>query len=358
VTKAAETQTLTITVDGREIAARPGQTVLEACRAAGVHIPTLCHDPRLEPYGGCRLCVVEVEGMRGYPTSCTTKVADGMSVTTQSDALFELRKTVVELLLSDHRIECLTCESNGECGLQDVAYEHGISMASISGEKHAVELNDDNPLIERDYTKCIMCGRCVRICHEVQGCDVYGFVKRGFDALPNTPFGAELTNANCEFCGQCVSTCPTGALTPRKSRFRGRSWERTETETTCSYCAVGCTLTLQARDGVLIGASAPVGKGVNNGNLCVKGRFGYDFVNHPDRLTTPLVRKDGELVPASWDEALDLVANRMREIRDEFGPNAIGGRGAARSTNEDNYLFQKFFRAAIGTNNVDNSARL
>jgi predicted molibdopterin-dependent oxidoreductase YjgC len=358
MTLAGTTTTLTLTVDGRAVPAREGQTVLEACRAADIHIPTLCHDPRLEPYGGCRLCIVEIEGLRGFPTSCTVRATDGMAVTTKSDALFDLRRTVVELLLSDHKVDCLTCESAGGCALQDVAYEHGVSATPFAGERHAVDIEDDHPLIIRDLEKCISCARCVRICREVQGDNVYGNTGRGFDSLPNTPFGVPLLENGCVSCGQCVSACPTGALTARKGASRGRAWERTYTDTTCSYCAVGCTLTLEAKDGVLVGAGAPVGKGVNNGNLCVKGRFGYDFVNHPDRLTTPLIRKDGELVPASWDEALDLVAKRLTAIRDEHGPESIGGRGAARSTNEDGYLFQKFLRAAIGTNNVDNSARL
>jgi predicted molibdopterin-dependent oxidoreductase YjgC len=358
MTQTAQAQKLTLTIDGRSVEAKAGQTVLEACKSAGIHIPTLCNDPRLQPYGACRLCIVEIEGVRGYPTSCTTRVSEGMNVTTMSDALFELRKTVVELLLSDHKVECLTCESAGACGLQNVAYEHGITKTPFTGAKHKAEVAETNPMIDRDLEKCIMCGRCVRICAEVQGPTVYGYTGRGFDAVPNTPFSVPMLENLCEACGQCVSTCPTGALTNRKSQGTGRSWEKTFTDTTCPYCAVGCTITLEAKDGKLVGASAPLNRGVNKGNLCVKGRYGYDFVNAPDRLTTPLIRKDGELAEASWGEALDLVESKLRSIRDEYGPQSIGGRGGARSTNEDGYLFQKFFRAAIGTNNVDNSARL
>ncbi len=358
MSKTTKTDTVTIMVDGLALEAKAGQTVLEACRNADIHVPTLCADPRLAPYGACRLCIVEIEGVRGYPTSCTTVVSDGMNVTTRSEALFDLRKTVVELLLSDHKMDCLTCESAGACALQDVAYEHGVKSSPFVGEKHKVDVTENNPAIIRDLEKCIMCGRCVRICEQVEGPSVYGFTGRGFDSLPNTPFGVQMLENGCETCGQCVSTCPTGALRPRMSEGKGRTWEKTYTDTTCSYCAVGCTITLEAKDGKLVGASAPLGKGVNNGNLCVKGRYGYDYVNHPDRLTTPLIRRDGKLEPASWDEALDYVADRLREIRDEHGPDAIGGRGACRSTNEENYLLQKFIRAAIGTNNIDNSARL
>jgi len=362
VTVRSDTKTITLTIDGRAVSARPGMRVLEVCREAGIHIPTLCHDPRLEPYGGCRLCIVEIEGLRGYPTACTTMATDGMNVTTMSDTLFDLRRTVVELLLSDHKIECLTCESGGKCGLQDVAYEHNIEMtalASLRGDKHFVELVDENPLIERDLEKCISCGRCTRICHEVQGCDVYQATGRGFDSLPNTPFGVSLLHAGCEFCGQCVSTCPTGALTDRPSRFKGRPWEVTWTETTCGYCGVGCTVEYATKDGQVVGSRAPLDKAPNYGNLCGKGRYGWSFAQHPDRLTTPLVRgEDGEFAPTTWDEAIALIAEKLGGVRDEFGPDAVAGLASAKCTNEENYLFQKFLRTAVGTHNIDHCARL
>lgn len=359
VSERTETATITLTIDGREVVARQGMTVLEVCREAGIHIPTLCHDPRLEPYGGCRLCIVQVEGLRGFPTSCTTMAAEGMIVTTTSDEIFDLRKTVVELLLSDHKIECLTCEAGGNCGLQDAAYEHGIEQSSFSGAKHHVDLVDDNPLIERDLAKCIMCGRCVRICAEVQGCDVYSATGRGFDSLPNTPFGVSLLDAGCEFCGQCVSTCPTGALSDKPSRFLGRPWEVTWTETVCGYCGVGCTIEYATKRGRVVGARAPIDKAPNFGNLCAKGRYGWSFTNHPDRLTTPLIRNDaGEFEPATWDEAVALVAEKLGWARDTHGPASVGGLASAKCTNEENYLFQKMLRAAIGTHNIDHCARL
>jgi predicted molibdopterin-dependent oxidoreductase YjgC len=352
------TATITLTVDGRPIHAHPGQTVLEVCRGAGVHIPTLCHDPRLEPYGGCRMCIVEIDGMRGYPTSCTTLATDGMVITTASDALFDLRRTIVELLLSDHKVECLTCESNGRCELQDVAYEHGIEVPALKGDKHRVEIEDDNPLIARDLDKCISCGRCVRICREVQGCDVYDTNGRGFDSLPGTPFDLPLLDAGCEFCGQCVSTCPTGALTDRPSRFLGRPWEVTWTESTCGYCGVGCTIEYAAKGGRVVGTRAPLDKGPNYGNLCAKGRYGWSFTHHEDRLTTPLIRRDGRLVPTTWDEAIAVVATRLSAVVDEHGSEAVGGLASAKCTNEESYLFQKLMRAAIGTHNIDHCARL
>jgi predicted molibdopterin-dependent oxidoreductase YjgC len=353
------TQTITLTVDEREFVARSGQTVLEVCREHGVHVPTLCHDPRLEPYGACRLCLVEIEGARGYPPACTTAASDGMVVTTSSETLTQLRRSVVELLLSDHELSCLTCDSAGSCALQDVAYELGVEGSQYEGEQHRVwEGQDDNPLIERDYTKCISCGRCVRICHEVQGCDVYAFTDRGFEAIPSTPYATPLRASGCEFCGQCVSTCPVGALTDRRSRFRGRHWEVSTVESTCGFCGVGCTVEYRVKDGEIVGAGAPLDRGVNRGNLCAKGRYGWAFTHSRERLTTPLVRRDGELAPATWDEALGIVAERLGTVRDEHGADAVAGLASAKCTNEENYLFQKLMRAVVGTHNVDHCARL
>jgi len=350
---------LTLTVDGRDIAARTGESVLTACRRAGVHIPTLCDDPRLEPYGGCRLCVVQVEGMRGYPTSCTTPVADGMVVTTVNDELHRMRRTLIELLLSDHNVDCLVCEANGRCTLQDLAYSHQVDEKRFSGAKHALPSpTDDDPLIERDYSKCISCGRCVRICAEVQGADVYGYSGRGFDVLPDTPYSRSLARSGCEFCGQCVSVCPTGALTDRLSRLSGRPWETRTVESTCGYCGVGCSVDYRVRDGRIVSAEASIGRGVNGGNLCAKGRYGWRFTHHPDRLTTPLIRRNGVLVEASWDEAVEYIAERLGAIVAESGPDSIGGLASAKCTNEENYLFQKFMRATLGTHNVDHCARL
>ena len=352
-------RTLSLAVDGREIIAHDGDTVLDACSRAGIRIPTLCHDPRLEPYGGCRLCVVQVEGMRGYPTSCTTAATDGMVVTTSSDELHRLRRTLIELLLSDHNVDCLACEAAGSCSLQDLAYSHEVDETRFAGAKHALPAQvDDNPLITRDYSKCIACGRCVRICAEVQAADVYGYRGRGFDVLPDTPFGRSLTDSGCEFCGQCVSTCPTGALTDKLSHLSGRPWQTRDVESTCGYCGVGCTVAYRVRDGRIVSTEAPLERGVNHGNLCAKGRYGWRFTHHPDRLTTPLIRRDGELVEASWEEAIALVAEKLGATVATHGPDAVGGLASAKCTNEENYLFQKFMRTAVGTHNVDHCARL
>lgn len=354
----SEPAVITLSVDGAPVEGREGQTVLEVCRDHDIHVPTLCHDPRLRPYGGCRLCLVEIEDIRGYPPSCTTLAADGMVVTTTSEALTGLRRTVVELLLSDHRLDCFSCEQQGACDLQDIAYQLGIEEPAFGGDVHAPHPPDPNPLIQRDYTKCIQCGRCIRICAEVQGCYVYDFAGRGFETLPQTPYGASLLDSGCEFCGQCVSTCPVGALTDKLSLFRGRSWELETVETTCGYCGVGCTLECQVKDGRVVGVTSPLDHGVSGGNLCGKGRYGYGFAAHPDRLTTPLVHRNGELEPVDWDEALAFVAENLDRVLEDHGPNAIGGLASAKCTNEENYLFQKLLRAGFGTHNIDHCARL
>ncbi len=354
----AEAEQVTLTIDGRETTVPAGVTVLDAARAIGIPIPTLCTDPRLEAYGGCRVCLVEIEGGRCPVPSCATKVADGMVVTATSDHLTHLRKTVLELLLSDHPADCMTCEQAGSCELQDLAYELGADRETFAGQMHDYPLTDDNPFFVRDYNKCINCGRCIRICDEVQNRWVYDFIDRGFDSVPSTGLGMPITDTICELCGQCVSTCPTGALSSKLKERQGRSWQTKATNSVCPYCGVGCNLTLHAREGKVVDVTSPPERGPNYGNLCVKGRFGWAFVNSDERLTTPLIKKDGEFVEASWDEALELVAKELLDIKEAYGPDAIGGLASAKCTNEENYAFQKLFRQVIGTNNVDHCARL
>lgn len=347
-----------MTIDGKEITTASHNTILKAAKENGIHIPTLCYDERIEPFGACRLCLVEVEGERGLKPACATRVASGMVVHTATEDLVRIRKTILELILSDHPNDCMTCESAGNCELQDLAYEYGVKETRFAGEQHHYPVLADNPLIERDYNKCILCGRCIRICREVQGVGVYDFVNRGFEAVPGTPYNKPLTETPCEFCGQCVSACPTGAIISIPSKGKGRPWQVEKVRTTCPYCGCGCQIDLHVRDGEIIEVSSPVMVGPGEGNLCVKGRYGYSFVHHPDRLTTPLVRKDGELVPATWEEALGIVADRISKARDDKGPDGVAFLSSARCTNEENYLLQKLARAVVGTNNVDHCARL
>ena len=349
---------MNLTIDGRQVVAESGMTILAAARAAGIDIPTICQDDRLEPFTACRLCLVEVEGARAPLVACGTDVSDGMVVRTSTPEIDEQRVVLLDLLLSDHRNDCIICDQAGGCRLQEMAYRFGISTTSYGGEARDYPAREDTPFIAYDPAKCILCGRCVGVCREVQGCHVLDFAERGFDSLITTSFGRSMVETECEMCGNCVSACPTGALQDKLSRFGCRTWDATPVDTVCPFCGCGCNIQLLVKDGKVVRVTSPVGKGPGGGNLCVKGRYGFQFINHPDRLTRPLVRRDGELVPATWDEALDLVARRFAEIRDEGGADALMGFSSARCTNEDNYVFQKFMRAVIGTQNVDHCARL
>jgi predicted molibdopterin-dependent oxidoreductase YjgC len=340
-------------IDGRQITAPPEATILDAARKNDIHIPTLCDDPRLEPYGGCRLCIVQVKGMPRPVTACTTPVAEGMDVETSNMQIEAQRRTIVELLLSDHPNDCMVCERAGDCTLQELAYFYELRANRFYGERRQYTKKDLNPFIERDMEKCILCGKCVRVCDEVEGVAAIDIANRGFNAKISPPFDRDL---DCEFCGQCVSVCPTGALIGKLSLGKGRQKDVKEVETVCTYCGCGCNLTLHvSRNEVVRVTSRP--DTVNEGWLCVKGRYGYSFINSPDRLKTPLIKKDGAFVPASWDEAFGYIADKLGAIKEKHGPGAIGGLASARCTNEENYLFQKFIRAGIGTNNVDHCAR-
>ncbi len=349
---------MNLTIDGRQVAAEPGTTILQAARAAGIDIPTLCQDDRLEPFAACRLCLVEIEGARAPLVACDTAAQDGMAVTTETDALSEQRRVLLDLLLSDHKNDCIVCDQGGGCRLQEMAYRFGVSGTTYGGEVRDYAAREDTPFIAYDPGKCILCGRCVGICEQVQGCHVLDFAERGFDSVITTSFGRSMVETDCEMCGNCVSACPTGALQDKLSRQQCRVWDAQAVRTICPYCGCGCTIDLQVKDGRVVQVTSPVGVGAGEGNLCVKGRYGFQFIGHADRLTRPLVRRDGELVPATWDEALDLVAERFAAIKAEHGPDALVGFSSARCTNEDNYLFQKFMRAVIGTQNVDHCARL
>jgi predicted molibdopterin-dependent oxidoreductase YjgC len=277
-----------------------------------------------------------------------------MEVETSNEQIERQRRTIVELLLSDHPNDCMVCERAGDCTLQELAYFYEIRSNRFVGERRQYTKKDLNPFIERDMEKCILCGKCVRVCEEIQGVGAIDISSRGFGAKVSTPFEKDL---DCEFCGQCVSICPTGALMSKQSLGKGRQKDVKQVETICPYCGCGCNLTLHVSRNEVVRVTSRQDT-LNEGWLCVKGRFGYSFINSPDRLTTPLIRKDGELVPASWDEAFGYIAEKMTAIKKKHGPDAIGGLSSARCTNEENYLFQKFIRAGIGTNNVDHCARL
>jgi len=358
---------VTLTIDGKKVTIRKLSTVLDAVRKLNISIPTLCNHPELAPYGGCRLCIVEIKDIARPASACTTVVKEGMEVITTSSTLEKLRRTTLELLLSDHPIDCMVCERSGDCKLQELAYFYGIRENRFMGERKVYTKKDNNPFVERDMEKCILCGQCVRICDEIQGVGAIDFAYRGFKTKISPPYENDL---NCEFCGQCVAVCPTGALTGKMWAQKGRQNLR-EVDTVCPYCGCGCNLTLFVRGNEIVRVSSKDDT-INEGWLCSKGRFGYEFVNSPERLTKPLIRvapkeyspMDSKPKPifelfkqVSWEEAIDYVARRLRDIKESYGPDAISGLSSAKCTNEENYLFQKFMRAVIGTNNVDHCAR-
>ncbi len=343
-------ETINLTIDGVPVTVRKGSTVLEAAQQAGIYIPTLCWDPDLKPFGACRLCIVEIEGMRGLPSSCTTPATDGMIVRTETPQVNRVRRTAVELLIADHLGECLTCLKNQRCALQRVAAYLGVSEERFKKTSRILPRDTSNPFFDRDLNKCILCGVCVRTCDEVVGVGAIDFAFRGYASEIATFGHKPIFQSNCVSCGECVVRCPTGALLPKSVIQPAR-----RVKTVCPYCGVGCSIYLGVRAGRVVAVEGDREGPANHGRLCVKGRFGIaDFVNHPQRLTTPLVRKNGRLTEVSWEEALDLVGRKLEAYKgDKFA--AIS---SAKITNEENYLVQKFARVAMGTNNVDHCARL
>ncbi len=367
-------ETIRLTIDGQEVKARKGMTVLEAAQSADIYIPTLCADADLEPYGGCRLCVVEIEKMRGLPTACTTPATDGMVVHTNTPAVDEVRRTTISLLLADHPSECLicdrrkrcgpldiclrnvavtercvTCAKNEHCQLQEVVDYLGITELPFRRTTKSYPVDNSNPFFYRDLNKCILCGKCVRVCDEVLGVGAVAMVNRGYVSKVATFGDKPILESNCVSCGECVAHCPVAALMPKEEEFPAK-----EVATTCTYCGVGCGLYLGTCDGKIVGVRGNKEGTVNNGFLCVKGRYGFSFVHHPDRLKTPLIKKDGKFVEAGWDEALELVADKLKSYK----PDEIAVISSAKCTNEENYLVQKLARAVLGTNSVDHCARL
>ncbi|PJE78721.1 NADPH-Fe(3+) oxidoreductase subunit alpha [invertebrate metagenome] len=336
-----------------------GDTLLDVAKKNCITIPTLCHLKDTMPTGACRLCQVEVKGSRDLMTACDTPACEGMVIETESDKVIEARKQVIGMMLASGSHDCLLCYRNGTCELQDLAVTYQVDGSEFPHMPLNTDIEDVNPLIARDFSRCVLCGRCVKACNEVQVHDNLSFSNRG--ELPKIHAGLgdlTLKDSDCAFCGECIQACPTGALFEKKSRFAGKPWEQKTVRTTCPYCGVGCQLDLHInKDNKIVRVTGTENAQPNKGRTCVKGRFGYDFIYSDKRLTTPLIRKDGELQPASWDKALDLVANKFKQIIHESGPDALAGVSCARSTNEDSFQMQKLFRTVFGTNNIDHCAR-
>ena len=344
---------VTLTIDGRQISVPGDTTILEAARAAGIRIPTLCYHERLSPIGSCRMCVVDIEGITHPMAACTTPVREGIRVTTASDRLFRIRRDSLQLILVNHPLECPICDKAGECLLQDLVYEFGIQQLPYRTDPRKAEAQFATPLIRYWPDRCIMCLRCLHACREIKAIGAIDIRGSGYDArIAVADAGA------CRSCGECLMVCPTGALTENVSRYKARPWLVDRVPTTCTYCGCGCQLELNVLGNRVTGVTTRGDAGVNQGSLCVKGRFGYEFISSPERIARPLVREAGELRESDWDHAIRLVARRLGAIRQQAGPDAVAGLASPCSTNEENYLFQKFFRAAIGTNNIDISSRL
>lgn len=339
---------VTLTVNGKQVKAAPGTLLIEAAKKVGIEIPAFCYYEGYSLQAACRMCLVEVERMGKLQPGCTLPVAEGMVVHTESPKVVEARKSMLEFLLTNHPLDCPVCDKGGECELQDMTFRYGAGESRFTEIKHHVPEKQWSPMVYFDAPRCILCYRCVRVCDEGLGVQALGVVNRGVisEITPNRGDHLE-----CDECGACIDICPVGALTSGTYRYKSRPWEMNHVGTICTHCSNGCKTTLSIRNGEILRANNRDRSGINGEFLCVKGRFGYDFVGSPERLQSPLLRKNGELTPVSWSEALAAVAAKFKEVKTRGGSFAVCG--STRTTNEENYYLQKLVRQGLGSNNLD-----
>ncbi len=375
-------QTNLIVINGNELPIEPGETILDVARRGDIDIPTLCHLKGTTPTGACRICVVEVKGARTLLPACSTPAVPNMVVRTESPDVVSSRKEILRLMLSSGNHNCAVrgrddsdwtqfqlgvekddgseelCPVWGDCRLQDLAYRYQVTGEGFQGTPARYPMETVNPFIVRDFSRCILCGRCIQACNEVQVNNAISFGYRGAATKIIAAGDRPLKDSDCVFCGECVQVCPVGALVEKDVRYHVRPWETQQVRTTCSYCGVGCQMYLHVRDNRVVKVSGVEGEAPNQGSLCVKGRFGFDFIGSDQRLTDPLIKENGAFRKATWEEAIDLVAGKLKSIRDTHGGDSIGVFTSARITNEENYIAHKFTRAVLKTNNIDHCARL
>ncbi|HYL09726.1 MAG TPA: NADH-quinone oxidoreductase subunit NuoG [Candidatus Acidoferrales bacterium] len=345
-----EQKQVKLKINDREVAVAPGTLVIEAARRMGIEVPSFCYYPGLSLQAACRMCLVEVEKAPKLQTACTLVAMEGMVVRTETDQVKAARKSMLEFLLTNHPLDCPVCDKGGECELQDMVFRYGADTSRFFEEKRHRPEEKWSEAVYYDAPRCILCFRCVRVCDEGMDVKALGVGQRGSQSviIPNREDHLE-----CEECGMCIDICPVGALTSGTYRYKTRPWEMKYVSTVCTHCSNGCKTTLSVRNNQILRANNRDLSGINKEFLCVKGRFGFDFTEHPDRLREPLVRKNGKLEAASWEEAFELAARRLKQIRDKHGADAMGFIGSNRTSNEENYVLQRLARATFGTNNVD-----
>ncbi len=348
-----------IVINGQEYLFTPGETILTVARRNNVDIPTLCHMKNATPTGACRMCVVEVQGARSLMAACTVPAGPNMVVRTESELIAKARRMIIELMLtSGNHEDCLVCPATGDCRLQELAYKYQIKAGRFPKTKSRYDLEAVNPFIIRNFSKCLACGRCVQACNEVQVNTAIDFGYRGARTKIITKGDRTLKDSDCVFCGECIQVCPVGALIPKDAYKKARICDTKSVRSTCTYCGVGCQVNLHVKNNEVQHITGRGDAAPNFGSLCVKGRFGFDFIAAKERLKTPLIKENGAFREASWDEAIGLVAERLSAIKAKHGADSLGVLTSARISNEENYVVQKFARAVLKTNNVDHCARL